>query len=524
MARVAFIKLFTGLNLGIAQLSGELRRKGHDSRVIFLKDYRVVSKEEAHLYQQPDPFHGIWVAAKAEQKFCNSFTPISETEYEILFDVLREFDPTLIGFSLPSMPYRQVVEVTRRVRQEFAVPIIWGGSHPTLEPELCLEDADLVCVGEGEELIVALAEALDEGRDYTNIPGLCFKRGGQVVKNPGAPMIDLDSIAIPDFDRSRIFRIEDDQLERNIFPSNFGLQYSIMTQRGCPYSCSFCVESIYQDMFGKKGSVRRRSVDLVLEELTLAKERYGIEAVLFYDDVFTTHRAWLEEFAPRYKREVGLPFWCYTYPRTTNREVVKLLKEAGCASVTMGIQSGAKAVLAEYNRPMPKERTIKAVQEIVDGGIRVFFDLITKAEVETHDSCRETFEFLLDLPGEAQTVGFFPMSLFPNYRYTKAVRERNLSHALSDDDYEYYHRLYLLARTNLPRAMKKALAKVKLFERHPRLLNPFLQESLPFFYLEQGAIAPEKFREALVTAESSGATRVSAMAGNPSPQFTARSA
>jgi len=524
MARVAFIKLFTGLNLGIAQLSGELQRKGHDTRVIFLKDYRVVAKEEAHLYQQPDPFHGIWIAAKAEQKYCNSFTPISEDEYELLFAVLRDFDPTLIGFSLPSMPYHQVVEVTRRVREEFDAPIIWGGSHPTLEPEICLQDADLVCVGEGEELIVALAEALDEGRDYTHLPGLCFKRDGEVVKNPGGPMIDLESIAIPDFDRSRIFRIEDDQVEHNVFPSNFGLQYSIMTQRGCPYSCSFCVESIYQDMFGKKGSVRRRSVDVVLEELTIAKERYGIEAVLFYDDVFTTHHAWLEEFAPRYRREIGLPFWCYTYPRTTTREVVKLLKEAGCASVTMGIQSGAKAVLAEFNRPMPKEQTIEAVQRVIDGGIRVFFDLITKAEVETHETCRETFEFLLELPPEAQTVGFFPMSLFPNYRYTQAVHERKISRTVTDADYEYYHRLYLLARTDLPKTVKKALAGIKLFQRYPRLLNPFLQKALPFFYLEQGAIAPEKFHETLVAAENSGATRVSTMVSNPSPQFTARSA
>ena len=94
-----------------------------------------------------------------------------------------------------------------------------------------------------------------------------------------------------------------------------------MTQRGCPFSCSFCIESVYQDMFGKKNSLRRRSVDVVIEELVAGQAAtLGIRQVMFYDDVFTVNPRWLREFAPRYKREVGLPFWCYTYPTTTRKE------------------------------------------------------------------------------------------------------------------------------------------------------------------------------------------------------------
>ena len=74
-----------------------------------------------------------------------------------------------------------------------------------------------------------------------------------------------------------------------------------MTQRGCPFSCSFCIESVYQDMFGKKNSLRRRSVDVVIEELVAAKQKLGIRQVMFYDDVFTVNPRWLREFAPRYK-------------------------------------------------------------------------------------------------------------------------------------------------------------------------------------------------------------------------------
>ena len=74
-----------------------------------------------------------------------------------------------------------------------------------------------------------------------------------------------------------------------------------------PLLVSFCIESWYQDKFGKKDSLRRRSVDVVIAELVQAKAKYGIEAVLFFDDVFTVQPKWIREFAPRYKAEVGLP-------------------------------------------------------------------------------------------------------------------------------------------------------------------------------------------------------------------------
>src|SRR5262249_22098639 len=247
---------------------------------------------------------------------------------------------------------KPAAEVTARIKRVLDVPVIWGGAGPTLEPEWCLDHADLVCHGEGEELIVELAKRLDAGADYAEIPGLRLPRNGPVGRNPDAPLPDLDSIAIPDFEPARTVHINDDRIRRDVYPHNLGHQYAIMTQRGCPFSCSFCIESVYQDMWGKKNSLRRRSVDVVIEELVRAKQRHDIRQVMFYDDVFTVNPRWLREFASRYKAEVGLPFWCYTYPTTTNREDILLLKDAGLRSITMGIQSGSEEILrSDFNRP-----------------------------------------------------------------------------------------------------------------------------------------------------------------------------
>ncbi len=487
MARVALIKLFTGLNLGVSQLSGELQRAGHESRIIYLKDYIVVPKAEEHLFPKSDVC-GIWVAARAQELNCNCYRPFTDREYALLMQALEEFRPDLIGFSLCSVPFREVADATLEVKKHFPdVPIIWGGSGPTLEPERALRYADLVCNGEGEGLIVDLADAIDAGRDYSATPNLCFLRNGAYVRNPNRKLVDLETIAIPDFEPSRTIYINDDRMRRNVYPPNLGRQYHIMTQRGCPFSCSFCIESWYQDEWGKKDSVRRRSVDAVIQELVEAKQRLGIQAVMFYDDVFTINPRWLREFAPRYKAEVGLPFWCYTYPTTTRKDDIAMLKDAGLASVTVGIQSGSKEVLAEYNRPVAVNTAIRAAHDIIDCGVDAFFDLLTRSDVETEKSCRETFDFLLEFPRQMKTVGFYPMTKFPDYSYTRKVNEQQRTTPLTDADYDYYHRLYLLTRTELPREVVQAFGESETIRREPQLLDPLLPERLPFFYLDNHA-------------------------------------
>ena len=491
VARVAFIKVFPGLNLGVAQLSAELQRAGHDTLSIYFKSYKMVPESEiGNGYQTTEMNAGIIVTARARRVNLNAFTPITRRELDLLLETLREFRPTLIGFSLHTDCMREGAQLTATIKESMAVPVVWGGVGPTLQPERALAHADIVCIGEGEGAIVELAETLEAGGDISRIRNLWVKRGDEVVKNPGRPMVDLNQIAIPDFEPSRTVFIEDDRLMRNVYaPSiNGSRQYMIMTQRGCPYSCSFCVESYYQDKFGKKDHLRRRSVDVVIEELVAAKEKHDMKAIMFYDDVFTINHKWLAEFAPRYKAEVGLPFWCYTYPRSTRREQLDLLKDAGLASVTMGVQSGSEEVLSSYNRPVPSRMTIDAAREIVDLGLRGFFELITQSEFETEETCRKTFEFLADMPIEMNMIGVFPMIRYPHYGYTERVIQENQKFTVSERDYYYYHKLYLLARTTLSRRLVRLLGKSRLVRRFPDILDPLLPTQLPFFMINDHAV------------------------------------
>jgi hypothetical protein len=134
--------------------------------------------------------------------------------------------------------------------------------------------------------------------------------------------------------------------------------------------------------------------------------------------------------------------------------------------------------------------SIRAAQDLVDLGIDSFFDLITQSEFETEETCRETFEFLLAFPREMKTVGFYPMTKFPTYGYTAKVAEQKRTVALSDDDYEYWHRMYLLTR--MPRQKIREIAASPDVRRNPSQVDSLLPDTLPFFYLDHYAIDLEE--------------------------------
>jgi hypothetical protein len=239
----------------------------------------------------------------------------------------------------------------------------------------------------------------------------------------------------------------------------------------------FCIESRYQDLFGRKNSLRRKAIDPIIEELLWAKEHLRINKVMFYDDVFTVHPRWLDEFLPRYKKEIGLPFWCYSYPTTHDRELLAKLKDAGCVAITMGVQSGSERVLKEhFNRPTKSARVIEAAEEIVETGITGFYDLITRVDFETIDDLEETFEFLLKFPIQMNTFMLPNMTSYPTYSYSEAVIAADSAGTLnrpSEKDYDFYHHLYLLTRSTLPVSKIREIKNDPMYRENPSLMTQF---------------------------------------------------
>jgi anaerobic magnesium-protoporphyrin IX monomethyl ester cyclase len=127
---------------------------------------------------------------------------------EAVLDQMAELtgDSDLVGITLMTNYFDNAVQITRHLHCRISAPIVWGGTHPTICPEECLEYADLVCIGEGEEALCELVQKLAGGEGYAGVDNMWYKRDGEVVRMSLRPLLlDLDAYPYPDYDLNAEF-------------------------------------------------------------------------------------------------------------------------------------------------------------------------------------------------------------------------------------------------------------------------------------------------------------------------------
>jgi radical SAM superfamily enzyme YgiQ (UPF0313 family) len=416
------------------------------------------------------------------------WAPVPSREETALFlEYMKQEAPDLVGISATTVSIEAATAITNELRAALpSLPIIWGGIAPTIEPELCLQHVaphqssrGAVCLGEGEKTMIELCDRLQAGDSYADVSNLWLYRDGRLVRNELRPLVqDLDSLPFPDYSPEHNVLLEAD-IGRDYDFSLYAYEYDIMTSRGCPFACTFCCNSQIRNLYRGEKYVRRRSVENVIAELAQAKSRYDIRYVRFSDDIFTGDREWLDRFVEPYKREIGLPFWCYTHPKHTSREELALLKTAGVDRITMGIQSGSERVLKKlYGRPGGTEAILKTAWTIAELGIKSDFDMITNNPLEEEEDCRASFGLLMNLPQPVRlNDGVSELSLFPNTLMARRVEEAGKPQDFDMDKFEFWNRMYILThRTHrfIPRRVLWSLSRSRFFRRHPRFLSIFL--------------------------------------------------
>ncbi len=352
-------------NLGIEYISSFLKSKGH----------------EVHLLFDPAVFSG--------DSFVNSklFSKIQNIDARIIAKAI-ELKPDIVGFSAYTGNYRWCLNIAQEIKKIANIPIVFGGVHTTAVPEKVLANAciDFAIIGEGEYAVLDLIEHLQKGdkiEALLDTPNICFRyQDGFRINLPRPYIQNLDALPFPD---KMLFYEKVPLLEK---------QYYITTSRGCPYSCTYCSNDMYHQIYCKENNhVRRRSPDNVIEELMFFKQRGKVKFISFVDDVFTFSQSWLEEFIPKYKSKIGLPFFCNVHPLAVTERKAQLLKEGGCGLVTMGVQSGSERIRAEvFKRQGSNDKIAESVAHIRNAGIKISVDNIFGAPSETEEDLIVSFD------------------------------------------------------------------------------------------------------------------------------------
>ncbi len=280
--------------------------------------------------------------------------------------IAREWQPGVVGYSVYTGSQTYYRDLNLRIKE--AVPgvvSVFGGPHPTYFPEFIEEPGvDAVCLGEGEGAILDLVDAVEAGRPLTGIGNWWFKRDGSIERNPLRPLEeDLDRLPFPD--RELIY-------EKDRFTRESGIKHFI-TSRGCPYNCTYCFNHALAALYRGKGKrLRQMSVDKVIEEVGWVQKRYPLQFVVFLDDLFIISTEWLRELAARFPQEIGLPFFCNVRANLVTEDKIALLKQAGCTSVGMGVETGNPRLRNEIlKRSLSDEQLIGASRLLRQAGIQL---------------------------------------------------------------------------------------------------------------------------------------------------------
>jgi radical SAM superfamily enzyme YgiQ (UPF0313 family) len=424
-------------SFGIRSLSAILKREGHDVRSIFLPGSIGLFKEDG--------------------SYTYSYHRKVITD---IVEICRDCD--LIGVSFFTNYLDRAVQITAELKDQLKAPVIWGGIHASTKPEEALTYADMACIGEGENALLELLDKMANNHDITDVRGIWFRQGGQIVKNPLYPLIsDLDTLPVYDFSNENHFLLDkatnrleplNDELFKENLPMMPGLDgtlkriYRTMSDRGCPHHCTYCnvptLKEIYKN--DKSPFLRSRSVTHVIEELKDTLRRFPfIDAVQMFDDTFFARSTnYMAEFADLYKKNIGLPLYCQASPNTLSEKKLQFLLDAGLVYVEMGIQSGSAKIREMYQRSESNEKILSATRLLHKYRKQLItpdYHIIIDNPWETEEDTLETAKLLHQIPkpyGLAiSSLVFYPKTGL----YEKAVKEGIIQDEMKEIDLKPFY-------------------------------------------------------------------------------------
>ncbi len=327
-------------------------------------------------------------------------------DVDALLDRLGADRPGILGLSATTSQFGYARSLASRLKETCEAFVVCGGAHPTLMPE-CLVDApalDAIVRGEGEQPMVELADALEAGRDSSAIHNLWLRQGDRIIENPMRPFLpDLDALPMPD----------KTSLDYQAVIDAAGGVNRFIFSRGCTYGCTYCSNRALSRLADGR-YFRQQSVDRALAEIRHDLDRFRFERIVFDDDAITLRPDWFHAFFERYREAIGLPFTCNVRVGTVDREMLTLLREAGCTTVVMGIEHGNEQFRTQVlKRRMSNRDIIETFDTCHALGMRTFGQVIVGFP-------NETKRLFLDTVRLCRRVGVRnPVSIFQPYPATE---------------------------------------------------------------------------------------------------------
>lgn len=350
--------------------------------------------------------------------------------------------------------------------------VIIASSDSTDHYEKYLEEgADFIIIGEAEQTLLELVNALSRQQDVSEINGLAFKQNNALVKNPPRKVMkDLDGLPLPAWDIVDINPYRQTWLARRGY---FSLNMS--TTRGCPFKCNWCAKPIYGNRYNA------RSPAHVVKELKLLKAQFSFDHIWFCDDIFGLKPGWVHEFADLVEKE-QLYFKFKIQARADlllQDDYVKALARAGCDDIWMGAESGSQKILDAMDKGITIEQIHAATKLLKAHCIKPSFFIQFGYLGETREDIKKTIRMINELLPHGIGISVtYPLPGTGLYEKVKAELKEKTNWTDSNEmmmmfknTYKpaFYKQLYYYVHKSYRKHV--ALYHIKQILGHPRYIN-----------------------------------------------------
>lgn len=328
-------------------------------------------------------------------------------------DLLLLEKPAFIGFSCTTSSFLDGVKIAGTAKSLLpGIKSVFGGVHMSALKEELLTDYDLVdfgIVGEGEESLYQLITS--GGSQPESIEGLVFRAtdGSAVFSGHRQQLIDLDSLPFPAYEKLAGYP---ETYKLPIFNYPKAPNSSCISSRGCPYACSYCDRSVFRRSF------RYNSALYLYEHLKYLKERFHIRHINFYDDQFTFNRQRVEDFCELVMNSsLNMTFNCAVRADHIDLELLRMMKEAGCWMMSLGIETGDENLLSQHRQNVNLDMISEKIHTIKKAGIRVKGLLMMGLPGESEQSIKKSMDYVFSLPiDDINLAKFTPFPGSPLYK------------------------------------------------------------------------------------------------------------
>lgn len=326
--------------------------------------------------------------------------------------IIQDQRPAFLGLSCTTSSFLDGIRIAEWAKSLHpAIKTVMGGPHISALKANALRgypSLDFGVVGEGEETFAELAAGGWE--QPASVQGLIWREadGNPQFNGHRKTLIELDRLPFPAYAKLDGYPTA---YMLPIFNYPRAPNSSCVSSRGCPYACSYCDRSVFGATF------RYNSADYMIAHVRHLKEKFGVRHINFYDDQFTFNRQRVEEFAQELiKLKLGITYNCAARAEHLDEELLRLMKASGCWMISLGIESGDPALLAQHRQRPDLDLLAGRIRMIKRAGIRMKGLLMMGLPGETEESIQRSMDYVFTLPiDDINLAKFTPFPGAPLY-------------------------------------------------------------------------------------------------------------